>query len=59
MSIKHSVKKMWTSWCNSHQALPQVRSKSALQRAIEQELAHLKQENTPLAGSSKSSIFQR
>ncbi|MEC4678514.1 MAG: hypothetical protein VST69_07165 [Nitrospirota bacterium] len=59
MSIKHSVKKMWASWCNLHQALPQVRSKSALQRAIEQELAHLKQENTPLTGSSKSSIFQR
>ncbi|VAX26125.1 hypothetical protein MNBD_NITROSPIRAE01-1155 [hydrothermal vent metagenome] len=61
MSVKHRIKKIWASWCNFnlHQALPQVRSKSALQRAIEQELAHLKQENTPLTGSSKSSIFQR
>ncbi len=59
MSIKHKIKKIWASWRDLQQAPPQVRSKSALQRAIEQELAHLKQGNTPLAGPSKSSIFQR
>ncbi len=59
MNMRYGIKKIWESWCEKYLTSTQARSKSTLQCAIEQELAHLKQENTPLTGAVRSSIFQR